>query len=63
MHLKARTLDKNTSTEKTPDKKDKNFHYLEGIPPELQSGFATTNVEFRSISEIAKGPEFDTIYI
>ena len=38
------------STEIPPDKKHKNFHYLEGVSTELQASFEKTKSNFRSPS-------------
>ena len=38
------------STEVPPDKKHKNFHYLEGVSTELQASFEKTKSNFRSPS-------------
>ena len=40
----------NLSTDTPPDKKHKNFHYLEGVSTELQDSFEKTNSNFRSPS-------------
>ena len=39
------------STEIPPDKKYKNFHYLEGVSTELQDSFENTKSNFRSPSK------------
>ena len=39
------------STEIPPDKKYKNFHYLEGVSTELQDSFENTKSNFRSSSK------------
>ena len=47
-----------TSTEKNPPiKKDKNFHYLEGTPPELQLGFQTTSTSSEASQTKHRAPE------
>ena len=39
------------STEIPPDKKHKNFHYLEGVSTELRDSFEKTKSNFRSPSK------------
>merc|ERR1712121_559014 len=56
--LEHMALDVTRLQRKTPPiKKDKNFHYLEGTPPELQLGFQTTSMSSEASQTTHRAPE------